>query len=317
MKFGLMFVNVGPFGLPDHLENLGRCAEEAGIESAFTVEHVVVPKDYQSEYPYSPTGKMPGDETAPIPDPVLPLAFLAAVTEKLRLGTGVMILPQRHPAYVAKQAATLDTLSGGRAILGVGIGWAQEEFAGLGVEYKRRGAITNEYLEAIKLLWTQDLASYEGRYVSFKDVDTAPRPLRSPHIPIWVGGPSDAALRRAVRYGDAWHPIRMRMDWFKNTGIPRLQEIAAEEGRPVPALCPRVKLHVTGSPMPEEERVVGEGTLDQIHRDMAELESIGCEYVLLDTYLDDPEALRKPEDAWKLYADMAKNVLDLGNQTVR
>ncbi len=201
--------------------------------------------------------------------------------------------------------------------MGVGIGWAQEEFAGLGVDYKRRGAITNEYLEAIKLLWTQDLASYDGRYVSFKDVDTAPRPLRSPHPPIWVGGPSDAALRRAVRYGDAWHPIRMRMDWFKNTGIPRLQEIAAEEGRPVPALCPRVKMHVTGSPMPEEERVVGEGTLDQIHRDMAELEALGCDYVLLDTYLDDPEALRHPEDSWRVYAEMAEKVLDLGNQTVR
>ena len=269
-----------------------------------TSDHIGITPDVQGRYP------------APFYEPVSTLAWLAGITTTIEIGTTVLIVPYRSALEIAKAFANIDQFSGGRVILGVGIGWAQEEFAGLGVSYKRRGAITNEYLEAIKLLWTQDFASYEGRYVLFKDVDTAPRPLRKPHIPIWVGGPSDAALRRAVRYGDAWHPIRMTMDWFKNTGIPRLQEIAAEEGRPVPALCPRIKLHVTNSPAPDG-RVVGEGSLDQIHQDMAELESLGCDYVLLDTYLDDPEALRKPEDAWKLYADMAEKVLDLGKQTVR
>ena len=305
MKVGVNLINFGPGASPDSIKRWAQLTESLGYHLLMTSDHIGITPDVQGRYP------------APFYEPVPTLAWLAGITTTIEIGTTVLIVPYRSALEIAKAFANIDQFSGGRVILGVGIGWAQEEFAGLGVEYKRRGAITNEYLEAIKLLWTQDLASYEGRYVSFKDVDTAPRPLRSPHIPIWVGGPSDAALRRAVRYGDAWHPIRMRMDWFKNTGIPRLQEIAAEEGRPVPALCPRVKLHVTGSPMPEEERVVGEGTLDQIHRDMAELESIGCEYVLLDTYLDDPEALRKPEDAWKLYADMAKKVLDLGNQTVR
>ena len=305
MKVGVNLINFGPGASPDSIKRWAQLTESLGYHLLMTSDHIGITPDVQ------------GRDPAPFYEPVSTLAWLAGITTTIEIGTTVLIVPYRSALEIAKAFANIDQFSGGRVILGVGIGWAQEEFAGLGVEYKRRGAITNEYLEAIKLLWTQDLASYEGRYVSFKDVDTAPRPLRSPHIPIWVGGPSDAALRRAVRYGDAWHPIRMRMDWFKNTGIPRLQEIAAEEGRPVPALCPRVKLHVTGSPMPEEERVVGEGTLDQIHRDMAELESIGCEYVLLDTYLDDPEALRKPEDAWKLYADMAKKVLDLGNQTVR
>ena len=136
MKFGLMFANAGPFALPDNLEHLARTAEEVGIESIWTVEHVVVPVGYKSRYPYSESGRMPGPENSPIPDPLLSLAYAAAVTKKIRLGTGILILPQRHPVYVAKQAATLDLLSGGRAMLGVGIGWLAEEFETLGVPFK-------------------------------------------------------------------------------------------------------------------------------------------------------------------------------------
>ena len=305
MKVGVNLINFGPGASPDSIKRWAQLTESLGYHLLMTSDHIGITPDVQDRYP------------APFYEPVSTLAWLAGITTTIEIGTTVLIVPYRSALEIAKAFANIDQFSGGRVILGVGIGWAQEEFAGLGVDYKRRGAITNEYLEAIKLLWTQDRASYEGRYVSFKDVDTAPRPFRSPHIPIWVGGPSDAALRRAVRYGDAWHPIRMRMDWLKNTGIPRLNEIAQEEKLPVPALCPRVKLHVTGSPMPEGERVVGEGTLDQIHRDMAELEALGCDYVLLDTYLDDPEALRHPEDSWRVYAEMAEKVLDLGNQTVR
>lgn len=305
MKVGVNLINFGPDASPDSMKRWAQLTEALGYHLLMTSDHIGVTPDVQGRYP------------APLYEPVSTLAWLAGITTTIEIGTTVLIVPYRSALEIAKAFANIDQFSGGRLILGVGIGWAQQEFAGLGVRYNRRGAITDEYLEAIKLLWTQDVASYEGNYVSFEGVNTAPRPLRAPHPPIWVGGPSDAALRRAVRYGDAWHPIRMRMDWFKNTGIPRLKEIADEEGRPVPALCPRVKLHVTGSQASSEERVVGEGSLDEIHRDMAELESIGCEYVLLDTYLDDPEALRKPEDAWKLYADMAENVLDLGKQTVR
>ncbi len=124
-------------------------------------------------------------------------------------------------------------------------------------------------------------------------------------------------MRRTVRYGDAWHPIRIRMDWFRDTGIPRLKEIAEEEGRPTPMLCPRIRLRLTDSPIPDGERVVGEGSLDQVHRDLAELESLGCSYVVLDTYFDDPEATRHSETSWRMLAVMAEKVLDLGNQTVR
>ena len=305
MKVGVNLINFGPGASPQSIKRWAQLTESLGYHLLMTSDHIGITPDVQERYP------------APFYEPVSTLAWLAGITTTIEIGTTVLIVPYRSALEIAKAFANIDQFSGGRVILGVGIGWAQQEFAGLGVRFDRRGAITDEYLEAIKLLWTQDVASYQGKYVSFEGVDTAPRPLRSPHIPIWVGGPSDAALRRAVRYGDAWHPIRMRMDWFRDTGIPRLREIAEEEGRPMPALCPRIKLHVTGSPAPEHERVVGEGSLDQIHRDMAELESLGCDYVLLDTYLDNPEALRHPEDSWRIYAEMAEKVLDLGNQTVR
>jgi len=161
------------------------------------------------------------------------------------------------------------------------------------------------------------VASYEGKFVSFTDVHTAPKPVQSPHIPIWVGGPSDAAFRRTVRYGDAWHPIRNQMDRFKNIEIPRLKEIADEEGRPMPALCPRVKLWLTNSPVTKEDRIIGEGNLDQIHRDLAELEKLGCSYVVLDTYADDVSTLGSSETSWRVFSLIAEKVLDLENQTVR
>src|SRR5690606_14812984 len=126
MQFGLMFANVGPFGQPEGLVHLAQTAERVGFESLWTVEHVVVPKGYQSQYPYSRDGRMPGADDAPIPDPLIWLAYAAAVTTKIRLATGIIILPQRHPFYIAKEAATLDVLSRGRLVLGVGIGWLEE-----------------------------------------------------------------------------------------------------------------------------------------------------------------------------------------------
>ena len=206
MKVGLMFANVGPFGLPDHLERLARICDEVSVESLWTVEHVVVPKGYQSEYPYSPSGKMPGPEESPIPDPVLPLAFAAAVTEKLRFGTGVMILPQRHPAYVAKEMATLDVLSRGRAMLGVGIGWLKEEFDTVGVPFKERAPRTEESIRAIRSLWGEP-AAFDGRFYRWGAVESNPKPVQEGGVPILVGGHVEGAARRAARVGDGFFPV--------------------------------------------------------------------------------------------------------------
>src|SRR5215469_322089 len=150
MKFGLMFVNSGPFSNHELLAHLARTAEQCGFESLWTVEHVVIPKDYVSPYPYSKSGKIPGGEDVAIPDPLLPLSYAAALTKTICLATGVVILPQRQPLYLAKEIATLDLLSGGRVMLGVGSGWLKEEFNALGLDFESRGARTDEAIQAMR-----------------------------------------------------------------------------------------------------------------------------------------------------------------------
>ena len=305
MKVGVNLINFGPGVTPGSLKSWAQLSESLGYHLLMTSDHIAITPDVQSRYP------------APFLEPVSLLGRLAGVTDTMEIGTTVLIVPYRNPLEIARAFANVDQLSGGRFILGVGIGWAQEEFQGLRVPFRSRGAITNEYLEAIKLLWTQDVASYEGKFASFKNVHTAPRPVQTPHPPIWVGGPSEAALRRTVCYGDAWHPIRIRIDWFKESGIPRLREIADEEGKAMPALCPRIRLRITDSPMPDEQRVAGEGSLDQVHRDLAQLEELGCTYVVLDTYADDIDAIGNNEASWQMLSLMAEKVLDLDKRAVR
>jgi probable F420-dependent oxidoreductase len=206
MKFGLMFANAGPFGMPAMLSHLAKTAEQCGFESIWTVEHVVIPKGFKSQYPYSRDGKLPGGEDVPIPDPILPLAFAAAVTSKLKLGTGVVILPQRHPLYLAKEMATLDQLSQGRALLGIGSGWLEEEFQSLGLDFHTRGARTDEAIQALRALWRDNESNFHGKHFNFGPVKSYPKPVQSGGVPIHVGGHSPAAARRAGRYGDGFFP---------------------------------------------------------------------------------------------------------------
>ena len=208
MKFGLLFANTGDFVQPDGIRGLAGAAEAAGIESLWTVEHVLVPVGYRSRYPYSKTGRMPGGEDMPIPDPLVWLGYAAAVTTSLKLATGVLILPQRQPAYAAKQLATLDVLSGGRAIAGVGVGWLAEEFAAVGVPFEERGARTDESIQALRSLWSPRAEPFRGRFYRWEAVESNPRPVRPEGIPIVVGGHSAPAARRAARLGDGFFPAR-------------------------------------------------------------------------------------------------------------
>ena len=305
MRIGINLINFGPGVSPESLARSAELAESLGYHLMMISDHVAVTPDVQARYP------------APLYDPFLTLGWLAARTRRIEIGTTVIILPYRHPLQTARMTANLDRLSGGRVILGVGVGWARQEFEALGIPFHRRGAMSDDYLGAIKAAWTQDVASYTGRFVSFTGVNTGPRPARAPHPPIWVGGASDAALRRAVRHGDAWHPIRIRVDWLRDTGLPRLREIARAEGRPLPVVCPRIRLRLTEAPLPEAERVAGEGSLDQVHADLEALAALGAPYVLLDTYADDPEATRNPEVAWRMLTTMAERVLDLPREALR
>ncbi len=208
MKFGVGFANVGPYVRPEEAAFLARSCEEVGIESLWTVEHVAVPSGYRARYPYSADGKMPGSEDSPIPDPLLWLAYVAAVTSKIRLATGILILPQRHPIYVAKEVATLDLLSAGRAILGVGIGWMEDEFRALGIPFEERVGRTEEACAALRSLWKPGAHAFKGDYFSWEALESNPKPVQPGGVPIVVGGHVLGAARRAARVGNGFFPMK-------------------------------------------------------------------------------------------------------------
>ncbi len=208
MKLGIMFANSGPLADPDLLTHLAQGAERVGFESLWAVEHVVVPQGYSSAYPYAKSGKMPASDDVPIPDPFVSLTWMAAHTSRIKLATGIVILPQRHPLYVAKEAATLDVLSRGRFILGVGSGWLKEEFDALGIDFRRRGERTDEAIAALRALWREAPASFSGKHFAFGPVFSSPRPAQPAGVPIHIGGHSPAAARRAGRLGDGFFPAR-------------------------------------------------------------------------------------------------------------
>ena len=230
MKFGVMFANAGPASEPEQALVVARTAEELGFESLWTVEHVVVPAGFESQYPYSKDGKLPGGEDVPIPDPLIWLAFVAAQTERIRLGTGILILPQRNPLVLAKEVATLDVLSRGRVLLGVGVGWLKEEFDALGVPFDGRGKRTDEHIGALRAAWTQPEPTFEGDLVSFKGAKSWPKPVQQGGVPIVVGGHSPAAARRAGQLGDGFFPARAKGDELVGL-IEAMRKAAADAGR--------------------------------------------------------------------------------------
>ncbi len=180
-------------------------AEEAGFESVWGGEHVVLPDSIASKYPYTEDGKIPAEPDTPIPDPLIWLAFAAAAAPTLRLGTCILIVPQRNPLVLAKELATLDALSGGRVELGLGVGWLKEEFDALGVPWERRGARNDEYIAAMRALWAAPHAEFHGEFVDFEPATCSPRPVNG-NIPILVGGDTEAAINRAVRLADGYFP---------------------------------------------------------------------------------------------------------------
>ena len=204
MKLGLYGINLGPCADPEAAASVARAAEEAGFESLWTAEHVVLPD------PQLPPSPVPAQTR--LLDPAVSLAHLAAHTRTIRLATGIIILPQRNPVVLAKELASVDVLSGGRLIFGIGAGYLRPEFDAIGASFEDRGERTDEYLEAIQALWSQEKPRFAGRFVSFDGIDAQPRPIQKPHPPIVVGGMSPPALRRTVRYGNGWYGFALDLD---------------------------------------------------------------------------------------------------------
>jgi probable F420-dependent oxidoreductase len=228
MKFGIMAANV-LFGDGEAAKAVATAADDLGYESIWTVEHVVVPAGYQSWDPYSNSGKMGGPDDMSIPDSFTWLAYIAAVTEQIKLGTGVAILPQRNVVYTAKEMATLDQLSGGRVILGAGAGWMKEEFDVLGVPFERRGERMDEYIQALRVLWGDEKPTFEGEFVSFRDTYCRPQPVNR-SIPIHIGGRTDRAARRAGELGDGFFPGRCDHEVLAHA-IEVMRRTAEKHGR--------------------------------------------------------------------------------------
>ncbi|GAB7183296.1 LLM class flavin-dependent oxidoreductase [Kitasatospora sp. Ki12] len=257
MQLGVNVPNFGPGTDPGVLREWARTVEGLGFDLLMVSDHVAVTPDVAERYP------------EPFHEPFTTLSWLAGITTGLRLGTTVLVLPYRDPLLVARMADTLDRLSGGRFVLGVGVGWARQEFAALGVPFTARGRLTDEYLGTLRDLWKQ-----QGQDRS---------------VPVWVGGHSPAALRRAVRYGDAWHPLRLPLD--------RMRAVLSEHR--MPGFAPRIALRLTTEPVDGTDRPAGVGTVEQVLDDLRQLHALGAETVVLDPYHGDPDETRRPQTAWR------------------
>ncbi|WP_406314489.1 LLM class flavin-dependent oxidoreductase [Streptosporangium sp. NBC_01639] len=274
MQIGVNVPNFGPGTDPGVLRDWAQTVEGLGFDLLMVSDHVAVTPDVAKQYP------------APFYEPFTTLSWLAGITHRVRLGTTVLIVPYRHPLLVARMAANLNQLSGGRLVLGVGVGWARQEFDALGVPFQQRGKLTDDHLQAIRAAWDDD------------------EDYRSGQIPFWIGGNSDAGIRRAVRLGEAWHPLRCTLPWLREAP-GRVKAIADEQRRPVPAFVPRIALRLTDSPVTGPERLAGEGTIEQVLDDLEQLRLLGADTVVLDPFNGDPRETCHPQVAWQALATVA------------
>jgi probable F420-dependent oxidoreductase len=230
MKIGFFAVGIGATVEPDALRTVATTAERLGFATIWAPEHVVLMDEYVSRYPYS-SGRFPGPPDIPIGDPFATLAYAAACTSTIRLGTGICLVPEHNPLVLAKTAATVDRLSGGRFILGAGVGWLAEEFAALGVPFERRAQRTREYIDIMRKLWTEERSSHRGEFASFAGIASYPKPAQRGGIPVWFGGESPPALRRVAEYGDGWLGFKVPPA-AAGEKIRRIEELLKANGRP-------------------------------------------------------------------------------------
>ena len=294
MKYGFTVPGRGPLATPDSLITIARHAEELGFDSISMGDHILVPKSIDSTYPYTEGGEFPGSATGSSMEQITALSFLAGATQKIRLVTSVLIVPHRNPLVAAKALATLDVLSQGRLVVGIGVGWMREEFEALGIPpFEERGAVTDEYIQAFKELWTSDSPTFEGKYCGFSDITFLPKPVQQPHPPIWVGGESRRAIRRAARYCNAWYPIGSNPQFPMGEpeqlaeGMQRLASYAQRAGRDPSEVEVVYRTHhyevkPEGSGPSGADRELFTGTADQVAADVRRYEEMGVSYLVVD-----------------------------------
>ena len=290
MKFGFGLPTRGPLATPESLATLARQGEELGFAIISVSDHIIIPKAIASTYPYNESGTFAGSPSGECMEQLSLLSFLVGVTSSAKLLTSVMVLPHRPPVLTAKILATIDVLSHGRLIVGCGVGWMREEFEALGApSYDERGSVGAEYIRAFKELWTSDNPAFEGKYCRFANVAFAPKPVQKPHPPIWVGGESPAALRRAGRLADAWYPIGTNPRFPVGTPAQyaayaaRVKRYAQEAGRDPSALGFAYSASwyndQQAQTLPDGQRRPLTGTPQQIADDIKRYEELGISHM--------------------------------------
>ena len=291
MKYGFTLPGRGPMATPENLGIIANKGEEFGFDALLTGDHILVPKAISSPYPYTEGGEFPGSATGESMEQITLLSYIAGQTSKIRLVTSVLIVPHRNPLIAAKSLATLDVLSGGRLVVGVGVGWMREEFQALGLPpFEERGAVTDEYIKAFKTLWTEDDPSFEGKYVSFDDISFLPKPVQKPHPPIWVGGESRPALRRAAELADGWYPLGSTPTFPMGTpeelqaGLERLAQYAQRFDRDPSEIEPIYRTHQfeLTETAAGADRMPFVGNADQIAGDIHRYQDMGVTTMIWD-----------------------------------
>ena len=290
MDIGFNAPMAGTLADPETLTKICVEAEALGFAYATFSDHVVIPTSSNARYPYSETGEFPGASWARRHEQLIEIAFIAAKTSRLRLATSIMVVPHRPAVLCAKMLSSIDVLSGGRLIVGAGAGWLKEEFEALDTApFEARGAVTDEYLQAFKVLWTEDAPYFEGEHVNFAGILFAPKPVQKPHPPIWVGGESGPALRRAARLGSTWYPIGTNpahpLDSLARyrVGLARLHKAAGDAGRDPRTIGLAYRVAGYGTSIPAKaddgERRLFSGSPADIAGDLRELGALGVTHV--------------------------------------
>jgi len=280
VTFGTSLPSRGEMAGPEQLRTVAQRAEDLGYDHVWVSDHIILPKKVDSFYPYAADGVATFKPDEPYYEPLAALNFIAGCTQRIRLGTHVLIIPYRNPVLTAKILSTLDVLSGGRVILGAGVGWMEEEFQAMGLDtYKERGAVTDEYLQLFRELWTKESPSFQGKYYQISDSGFEPKPVQKP-LPIWIGGHTGPAIRRAAKYGDGWMPIGLRPPAILNPEelggkIARLRKLTVEAGRPEDAVSLTFSTGVVFNDAAGSSREMMQGRPEQIAADLRQYQDLG------------------------------------------
>jgi probable F420-dependent oxidoreductase len=280
VTFGTNLPSRGEMAGPEQLRSVAQRAEDLGYDHVWVSDHIILPKKVDSFYPYAADGVATFRPDEPYFEPLAALNFIAGCTQRIRLGTHVLIIPYRNPVLTAKVLSTLDVLSGGRVILGAGVGWMEEEFQAMGLDtFKERGAVTDEYLQLFKELWTKESPSFQGKYYQISDSGFEPKPVQKP-LPIWIGGHTGPAIRRAAKYGDGWMPIGLRppaiLDPEELGGkIARLRKLTVEAGRPEDAVSLTFSTGIVFNDSAGSSREMMQGRPEQIAADLRQYQDLG------------------------------------------